>query len=228
MENNQTETVELPTPEFNFNHTQSPGVGKIALAMSKAQGQMEGAKKDSKNPFFKSNYADLASVWIAIRKALSENEIAVFQPTRMEGDKVCIITKLIHSSGEWIEGEIALKPVKPDPQGQGSAITYMRRYALAAMCGVAQEDDDGNSASGKNETKKAPQKPTKPKPKKDPKARCMDGMEKLGFTKHEKELTVSTYSDDFEALLPVLLNIRDGKQDKDDFIENLELASGAA
>jgi hypothetical protein len=75
---------------------------------------------------------------------------------------VIVETMLAHSSGEWVRGKVAMKPVKNDPQGVGSCITYARRYSLAAIVGVAPEDDDGNQASGKD-TKSEKSKVTTPK-----------------------------------------------------------------
>jgi hypothetical protein len=141
----------------------SESIGKLAEALAKAQGAIEGAKKDSANPFFKSKYADLASVWDACRKALSENSLSVVQTTDESPDAVIVDTRLCHSSGEWIQGRLVMKPVKADPQGIGSCLTYARRYALSAMVGIAPEDDDGNAATGKVEGHKAyPLKVSKP------------------------------------------------------------------
>lgn len=127
----------------------------LALALSKAQGEMRGAKKDSSNPYFKSSYADLASVWEACRDALSKNEIAVFQKTGFVEGMFGIITKMMHSSGEFEEGFFPVAvPVTAKAQEMGSAVTYARRYSLAAMVGVAPEDDDGNAAQGHKESVK--------------------------------------------------------------------------
>lgn len=128
---------------------QSETIGKLAEALAKAQGSMGGAKKDSENPFFKSAYADLASVWDACRKSLSENGLSVIQTTDLQEAGVTVITTLAHSSGEWMRGRLRMMPTKADPQGIGSCISYARRYALAAMVGVYQIDDDANTASGK-------------------------------------------------------------------------------
>ncbi len=125
----------------------SHGIGQLATAMAKAQGQITGALKDSTNPFFKSKYADLAACWDACRGPLSENGLAVIQST--EGSHT-VITMLVHESGEWIRGSLTVKPGKDDAQGLGSALTYARRYALAAMVGLAQVDDDANAASAPN------------------------------------------------------------------------------
>ena len=100
-----------------------------------------------KNEFFKSKYADLASVIDAARNALSKNNLAVIQTTQTINGELVLFTTLSHSSGEWIRGEYPIKPVKQDPQGFGSAMTYARRYAFSAITGIASEDDDGNAAS---------------------------------------------------------------------------------
>lgn len=125
----------------------SESIASLAEALSKAQGEIVGAKKDENNPFFKSKYADLASVWDACRGPLSKHGLSVIQaPTRIDGDLV-LLTVLAHRSGEWVESEYPLRPVREDPQGMGSCLTYARRYALAALVGVYQIDDDGNDAS---------------------------------------------------------------------------------
>ena len=129
---------------------QSEQINELAAALAIAQGSITGALKDSANPFFKSKYADLASVWDACRDSLSKNGLAVVQvASTSETGAAVITTTLCHKSGQWIRGSISLMPVKSDPQGMGSALTYARRYALASMVGVAQVDDDANSASGK-------------------------------------------------------------------------------
>lgn len=125
-----------------------PSIAKLALALAKAQSMMRGAKKDSENPHFKSKYADLASVWDSAREPLTANELSVCQLTEGGPDVVTITTILMHSSGESIQSSLTIRPAKPDAQGVGSAISYGRRYGLAAMVGVVSEDDDGNSASG--------------------------------------------------------------------------------
>lgn len=131
----------------------SESIAKLAEALSKAQGTIKNALKDSSNPYFKSKYADLASVWDACRSELSANGLAVVQVPATKDGQVTVTTLLMHASGEWIEGELALTPVKDDPQGAGSAITYARRYALSGYVGIAPEDDDGNAASGKDPKK---------------------------------------------------------------------------
>jgi len=130
--------------------TQSAEINELASALAKAQAAIKPAKKDSDNPFFKSKYADLASVHLACMEHLTVNGLSVTQTLYTNGDaRTYLVTSLLHSSGQWIKSVAPVNPVKNDPQGMGSAITYMRRYSLAAMVGVAQEDDDGNAASDK-------------------------------------------------------------------------------
>ena len=127
----------------------SEQINELATALAKAQGEIKNAVKDSANPYYKSRYADLASVWEACRTALSSNGLAVSQiPELRDSGMVSVHTMLLHSSGQWLSGELSMVPVKNDPQGIGSCITYIRRYALAAIVGISPEDDDGNAASG--------------------------------------------------------------------------------
>jgi hypothetical protein len=127
-------------------------INELAAALAKAQGEFSAAPKLSKNPHYKSNYADLAAVWSVIRKPLSENGLSVVQGAgTTEKGEIAISTRLVHTSGQWIESVLTLNPSKDDPQGRGSAITYGRRYGLAAMVGVvADEDDDANGAIDHN------------------------------------------------------------------------------
>ncbi len=120
---------------------------ELATALAKAQAAMKPALKDSTNPHFKSKYADLTSVWEACRDALTKNGLSVVQTTEFDGDAVWIETLLLHSSGEMLKGRYPLRPTQATPQGYGSAISYARRYALAAMVGVVADDDDGQAAS---------------------------------------------------------------------------------
>ncbi len=130
---------------------QSESIKDLATALAKAQSEILGAVKDSKNGFFQSTYADLASVWDAIREPLTKNGLSVTQTTDfIEAAGTCIVTTLLHSSGQWIKGTLPIVAVKQDPQAIGSAITYSRRYALAAIVGVAQVDDDTEAAQGRN------------------------------------------------------------------------------
>lgn len=134
---------------MNF-ELQSSETKDIAAALAKAQGAIENAHKDSKNPHFKSSFASLAAVINAVSAELSKNGLAVVQSIMPIGDKdMALVTTLTHTSGQWFRSYIPLILSKDDMQGLGSAITYARRYALSAIVGITQEDDDGNVASEK-------------------------------------------------------------------------------
>lgn len=127
----------------------SEKLGTLAKALASAQAEIEDAKKDRQNPHFKNWYATLSSVRAAVTPALSKHNIAVTQLNEPHGpDGVCVVTMLIHESGEWLSSSLYVPVSKKDPQGFGSALSYARRYALAAIVGIASdEDDDGEQAS---------------------------------------------------------------------------------
>ena len=125
---------------------QSESIARLAPALVLAQTEMGGAVKDAANPFFKSKYADLGSVIKAIKEPCSKHGLAYIQlPIRSENG-VGVVTRLLHSSGEWLESEYTLPMVKSDPQAAGSAITYARRYALSALFAIPQVDTDAEDA----------------------------------------------------------------------------------
>jgi len=132
----------------------------LAPALVAAQKEMGGAAKDSNNPFFKSNYADLTSVWRACKDALHNNGFSVIQSPVSKDGRIGVSTMLLHSSGQYVYDEYTLGVKKQnDPQADGSSITYARRYALAAFVGVCPVDDDGNAAAGQGDKPKNTQKP---------------------------------------------------------------------
>lgn len=120
----------------------SENINEIMTALSKAQGKIQYASRDKSNPYFKSKYADLASIWEACRSSLSDHGLAVVQTIDHKECGMVLITMLGHSSGQWIRSEMPIIVAKNDPQTLGSAITYYRRYSLAAIVGVAPDDDD--------------------------------------------------------------------------------------
>ena len=126
----------------------SPTIASLAKALAAAQGEVEGAVKGKANPAFRSKYADLAAVWDACREALTKHGLAVVQsPGPCADGRMEMTTMLAHASGEWMRGTLTIPLGKVDAQAYGSALTYSRRYALAAFVGVAPEDDDGNAAA---------------------------------------------------------------------------------
>lgn len=124
---------------------------ELYTALSLAQGKVENAKKLSKNPHFKSNYADLATIWDVIREPFTSEGLSVLQlPCEAPAGHVGLLTMLCHKSGQSI-GEkyfLGLKDAS-NPQQVGSALTYAKRYALLGLAGIASEDDDGNAATGR-------------------------------------------------------------------------------
>ena len=127
--------------------TRSESIAELTAALAVAQGAIENAVKDTTNPFFKSKYADLASVRDVIREPFSKAGLAVMQFPHVMGVDVTVTTILAHKSGEWVSCDITMTSEKQTPQAVGSVITYARRYALAAISGVASEDDDGEAAT---------------------------------------------------------------------------------
>lgn len=136
----------------------SESIVEIAKALAAFQGAVRSPKATTENPFFKSKYATLNQIQDAIREEALKNGLAIIQSAGGNGEGVTITTRVIHTSGEWIEAyPLVLTPDKPTPQGAGSAITYGRRYALSAILGISSEDDDdANAAEPEKEEKKRP------------------------------------------------------------------------
>lgn len=167
--------------------TTSDQIDQIATALAAAQRAMESAVKESANPFFRSKYADLASVKDAIREPFGKHGLSILQfpkteylgtpepyewtaksgETRYGVRVVCvvsIVTRILHASGQWVEGDpVSTMLPTGDPQSVGSAITYLRRYALQSAAGVAAEDDDAEGThrghTGQPSAKPEPSKP---------------------------------------------------------------------
>jgi hypothetical protein len=121
-------------------------INEIAGALALAQMEIENASKNSANPHFRSKYADLAEVLNTVRPVFAKHGIAVIQAPEYGEGVAHVQTTLAHKSGQWMRCDTSAPVTKQDAQGIGSAITYCRRYGLAAMAGVAQEDDDANAA----------------------------------------------------------------------------------
>jgi hypothetical protein len=135
----------------------SENIGDLAQALAKAQVELQNPPKNKINPHFQSSYVDLADGLDVIRKILGKHGIAFVQATRIDEEFIFLHTRLMHSSGQWLE---SVYPVcGPDKhQAMGSAMTYARRYSIFGLVGVAgEDDDDGNTAS---DAKSAPSKPT--------------------------------------------------------------------
>ncbi len=126
----------------------------IFKALAKAQPSFGPAIKDANNPFFKSKYADIAAVWEACNQAMAENNLFIVQPTVFiaEANQWAVNTRIYHESGGFIEGFLPVIATKQnDPQSFGSAVTYARRYGLAALLGIVTEDDDAEGAMNRED-----------------------------------------------------------------------------
>lgn len=130
--------------------THSEQLNELFTALAKSQAMILTASKDKVNPFFKSKYTDLSSVWSACREPLSSNGLSVIQTVEGSKDALFIKTWLGHSSGQWMTSKLPLLLMKMDPQSLGSAISYGRRYSLMAMVGVVSDDDDDGEAAMKH------------------------------------------------------------------------------
>lgn len=130
----------------------SDSVKNLSSALVKAQAEMGGAVKDSKNPFFKSNYADLTSVIKAIKEAFANHGLGYVQFPISDAHSVGVVTRLIHESGEWLEQEFTTPLQKVDPQSVGALISYYRRFGLQCMAGIPSVDDDGQMATIKTDS----------------------------------------------------------------------------
>lgn len=143
---------------------------ELFTAYALAQGEVENASKSSNNPHFKSKYADLAEVLNTVRPVFAKHGLSIMQSTGFDGSLVSVTTLIGHKSGGVVYSTASCVPGKTDAQGIGSATTYLRRYSLAAMSGVAQEDDDGNAAAHNG-------KPTPIKPEGQPTSGVWESMD---------------------------------------------------
>ena len=181
---------------------QSREINELATALAKAQGQIKAALKDSANPFFDSTYAGLQAVWDACRAPLSDNGLSIVQRGHSTPTGYVMRTTIMHSSGQWMEGEVpcltTARETKQNPMQQlGSAITYARRYGLAAMVGVAPEEDE-DADEGK---KRKPQHGTEP---------IMGKYKKSELTEKLRALDADLHAcEDMSTLMGVLHSYQD-------------------
>jgi len=132
----------------------SENIGKISIALVKAQSEMGSAVKDSKNPFFKSSYADLNAIREVTIPVLNKNGITVLQPTTVFEGKAYVETTLLHESGEFLSSLTEIIAAKQnDPQAHGSGVSYARRYGLQSFLCVGSDDDDAERAMGRSSAK---------------------------------------------------------------------------
>jgi len=136
--------------------TTSNEIAALATALADAQAEIENAAKDGANPHFRSKYASMEAVVYACKATLPKQGLSYVQFPGMAGEYVTVTTRLMHKSGEWIEGPLPMPVGKRVAHGVGSAISYARRYSLMAVVGIAAEDDDGHAAAQGGEVKSAP------------------------------------------------------------------------
>lgn len=131
----------------------SDSIQKVSKALVAAQAELDNVTTDAVNPHFRSRYASLPTIIDMVRPVLAKHGLALVQMPLSDDGCVGVETIVLHDSGEYLSDKLMVRPSKADPQGAGSAITYCRRYALAAFMNLGQEDDDGNESS------RAPQQP---------------------------------------------------------------------
>lgn len=168
----------------NLTNMQSAEIGEIAAALSVAQAEISPAEKNATNPHLKNKYANISAIYDAVREVLPKHGLCVVQtmlPT--DGTRAHVRTTLAHKSGQWFASECVMPLDRQGgAQGMGSAITYARRYSLSAILGVvADEDDDGNGAQGRNnraqiEKDRAAAKANNPNPPSDPQRKMFMSM----------------------------------------------------
>ena len=160
----------------------SDSIADLAKALAAAQGEFQAVPREADNPFFKSKYADLPAVVMAASPILSKHGLSVSQLPDFDGTNDLLTTTIMHESGQWLEASARLHLIKSEPQAQGSATTYMRRYAFAGGVGIVTEaDDDAEAASGRGELRKGAKASSKPasKPQSAPAPTANGHLDKL-------------------------------------------------
>lgn len=142
----------------------SEKVDKILPALFKVKQNLTTVKKSTKNPFFKSSYADLNTHLDAVEPLLEENGLLILQPTCHDVSGNTVVTRIYHvESGQFVEASMKLVGDN-DMQKSGSGVTYARRYTLGSLLSMQAVDDDGNDVTGRLSQSKAASttKETKP------------------------------------------------------------------
>lgn len=194
----------------------SETIGKIAAALAAAQGEMRPAKMDRVNPHYRSKYASLADLEEASREPLAKHGLCIVQTTEwaMGGEEdggpvFVLVTRLIHTSGEWFESTYPLD--KGKPQDMGSQMTYARRYCRAAIIGqVSDEDDDGEHAqkrAKKSGTKNSTQDRVRQKAQTISQAQ-VKRLWKIAYTRAEELYGQDDYKAEAEGMVRAVLSER--------------------
>lgn len=190
--------------------TRSENINELAKALSLFQSELKGAQRNADNPFFQMSYADLGAIWESIRAPLGKSGLSVCQTTEILNERLILNTLLMHSSGQWISSQYPIDPPKRDPQGFGSAMSYARRYTLAAIIGAYQKDDDGEAA-----VRQEPPPKEKPVAKIDP----LDSLRKKLFAvAHDQKYTDDDLKTLVKATYPTVKSRADLSKAQMDFL----------
>lgn len=196
----------------------SDQINEIGQAMAKAQSIMKPALKDGLNPHFKSKYSDITSVWEALRIPMTSNGLTVWQDITTGEKTVSVSTRIVHSSGQWVEfGPLCIPVTKVDAQGFGSATSYAKRYALCAAVGIVSDDDDDDAEKAVDRSKAFASPPLPFKPKQE--------MAKPA-EKEEPPKPVKADYEDMKLLGELMAKVDSGlKKSVEDFIASFKLPS---
>jgi len=139
----------------------SESLNELFGALAKAQAEMQVAELSSANQFFKSRYADFTTIVKASRPALTRNGLCVIQQILPSEGHGFLHTVLGHASGQFIETQVEIRPLKTDVQSLGSYLTYLKRYSYSAIVGITTGDDDDDGESAMPRDKEVAKQPTK-------------------------------------------------------------------
>lgn len=136
----------------------TPDQQELLTALAAAQLELGNAERTAKNSHTRSEYTTLAAALDAVRPVFASHGLSITQWPVMDGQTVAVVTRLGHKSGQWLQSVASAQPdqQRNKVQAVGSTITYLRRYALMAVAGIAPADDDGNAAGGRPSKKEAP------------------------------------------------------------------------
>jgi hypothetical protein len=193
----------------------SEQINELVGALAKAQGAMDNPHKNktvkikSEKGQYDFSYATLDSIIDTIRKPLSDNAIVFMQTVRGSVGSMELVTTLAHSSGQWISSTLPIEPQQRGPQALGSAISYVKRYALSAMLGLAaDEDDDANTSEGNHvqpmtrkpaNTAQAPQRPAQPALDADKQDKALRGSQERTAAKIKLDIAGSNTQDELKS-----------------------------
>jgi len=142
-----------------MNYQRSDEIKDLAAALCKVQATLKNAVKGAENPHFRSTYSDLADCWDTCRKPLTDNGFSIVQTPFFRDGLVGADTMLLHNSGQYIQCTFSVPIDRANAQGVGSGLTYVRRYSLCSIVGIASEDDDANAVSQKTSQQQTTQQP---------------------------------------------------------------------